>query len=58
MDLGGYDDELISFTVYVPIGAFRIENENLVNIREIPILFIDDFDATSGKPFAFKIKGE
>jgi len=58
MDLSAYDDELISFTVYIPIEAFKIENGNPVNIRATPILFIDDFDATSGKPFAFKIKGE
>ena len=58
IDINSFDDEVKSFTVYIPISALRIDNGNTGNIFATPILFIDDFDATSGKPFAFKFDGK
>jgi hypothetical protein len=57
IDLSQFDDEVRNFTIYIPVNAFKIDNNKAGNILVTPVLFIDDFDATSGKPFAFKIAG-
>ena len=58
IDLSAYDDELVSYTVYVPVNVFMVTLPNVNKIRATPILFVDDFDACSGKPFVFKFKGK
>lgn len=57
IDLSPFDEEVRNFTIYIPISALNIDKGKAGNILVTPVLFIDDFDATSGKPFAFKIAG-
>jgi C1A family cysteine protease len=57
IDLSAFDDEVRNFTIYIPVNALKIDNNKTGNILVTPVLFIDDFDATSGKQFAFKIAG-
>ena len=55
IDLSSFDDEVRNFTIYIPISALKIDEGNAANLLATPVLFIDDFDASSGKQFAFKI---
>ncbi len=58
MDIRNYAEEVKDFSVNIPYSALKIEKEKGSKIFATPVLFVDDFDATDGKPFDFKISGE
>jgi hypothetical protein len=58
IDINALDDEVKSFTIYIPVSALKINNGNNVKLAVTPILFVDDFDASSGEKFAFNISGD
>lgn len=58
IDIKNYNEEVKDFNISIPYSALKIEKDKGTTVYATPILFIDDFDATDGKPYDFKISGE
>jgi C1A family cysteine protease len=58
IDIRSFDEQVKDFTVYIPYSAFKPDKEKADKIIATPFLFVDDFDATDGKPVAVKLSGE
>jgi C1A family cysteine protease len=55
IDLSSFSEQVKSFTIYIPYSALKLDKNDII---ATPVLFIDDFDATDGKPVQVKVSGE
>lgn len=55
INLTGYSEQVKDFSIYIPYSALKIDGDKKGNVNATPVLFIDDFDATVGKPVSFRI---
>ncbi len=58
IDIRALDDQVQDFTIYIPYSAMKLNKDKGDKINATPYLYIDDFDATDGKPVPVKLSGE
>ncbi len=58
IDITSMDEQVKSFIIFIPYSALKLDKNQAGKIEATPVLFIDDFDATDGKPVAVNLPVE